>query len=86
LFVGSDIVVVLLYSFIAGAVIGVIMLIRSGKLISRLTSVLQYSFVLVNAKKAVVYEHGTDSKDATVIPFGICIFIGTIVYIVMTVL
>ena len=73
---------VIFYSFLAGAVFSLIVLIRNRNLSARLMYVSDYIKTALITKSILRYDHESDGKQ-NVIPFSAAIFAGYFIYLLM---
>lgn len=73
---------VIFYSFLAGAVFSLIVLIRNHNLSARLMYVSDYIKTALITKSILRYDHESDGKQ-NVIPFSAAIFAGYFIYLLM---
>lgn len=76
-FVGHQIWIVMLYSFVAGGCLAVIQMLVHRSLVSRMKAFWKYSQICFQTRKIIPYESGFDQGDTrNTIHFSIAIFIG----------
>lgn len=84
IYIGSDNIFVMFYTFAVAALYGTLMLIRKKALFGRLKSALIYSALVLNTKSVVEYKDGIRNDGAMVVPIGGCAPVGFIVYLITT--
>ncbi|MCR4717141.1 MAG: A24 family peptidase [Lachnospiraceae bacterium] len=86
IYLGTDIILVAIYAFFIAAFVGIMLLVKESKLVKRIFFALRYSALLINSKKAVVYEYGIDNLNAVTVPFAACVFVAYLTYVLFVVI